>query len=83
MKVVLNTCWAGPFGAFRPGDIADVKPEVGQELIDGGYAKLVPSKKEAQAKQDKIDRQANEDADQPRKVGGRRGRASGLVGSGN
>ncbi len=72
MKVVLNTCWAGPLGTFRPGEIADVNSEIAQELIDGGYAKRAPSKNKPK-----------EAVEQPRKVGGRRGRASGLVGSGD
>lgn len=46
MKVVMNTCWAGPGGTYRPGDIADVSNEVGNDLLKGRFASLFKPDKE-------------------------------------
>jgi len=38
MKIKLNTILAGPNLSGQPGDIIDVAPKTGRELIAGGYA---------------------------------------------
>ena len=43
MKIKLSTLYAGPSGVMEPGSVHDVDPALARALVEGGYAKLVPT----------------------------------------
>ena len=45
MKVKLLTIKAGPEGSFLPGDILEISPELGRDLIERGFAELIEAEK--------------------------------------
>jgi len=41
MKIKMKTTWASPFGVKFPGDILEVEPTVGQQLVRGFNAECL------------------------------------------
>lgn len=41
MRVRMKTLGAGPLGVWRPGEIIEVEPATGEQLVAGNYAERI------------------------------------------